>query len=354
MSGAVAVGVAAVAVGTAVATDFATFAVVAAVGATVGAIGTIAKVPALQIAGAAIGVVGAVGGIASAAGAFGEAGVFGSVNSTQGFTASQALGGATGGFSESAAQIAGTSGADNLAGLGANASGADNAWAAAQSGAQVQWGGGSAIDQVNGGMTTAAAAASPNAAEPPVISQGDGEGTSLGNVRNPGAPDANVNPSILTQSAPVVNTPLSTPPPVSTPDAPVPTGGTPPGTDVTIPGYDAGVKANMGTMNMGTPSDSWGNIWGFIKDNKTLVSGAVQAIGSFASGMLNPLTPAQIAALNASAKANQAAANQSNAQASILNQRASNMQQPLPVASITGRPTLGLLQQASPVTGVPA
>ncbi len=103
------------------------------------------------------------------------------------------------------------------------------------------------------------------------------------------------------------------------------------------------------------PSSTWDKIFGFLKDNKTLVSGATQAIGSFASGMLNPLTPAQINVLNSQAKANQAAAARSQAETDILNMRASNMGQPIPVASrITGTPALGIVNSAAPITGVPA
>ncbi len=102
-------------------------------------------------------------------------------------------------------------------------------------------------------------------------------------------------------------------------------------------------------------SSVWGGIKDFLKDNKTLVSGAVQAIGSFGSGLLNPLTPSQINALDAQAKANQAAARRSDAEAAILNMRASNMGQPIPVASrVTGSPALGIVNTAAPITGVPA
>ncbi len=362
MSGAVSVGVAAIAIGTAVATDFATFAVIGAVGATLGAIGTIAKVPALQIAGAAIGVVGAVGGVASAAGAFGEGGVFGT-----GGNLTNAFGGASsaapaGGFSESAAQISGTAqaasgGADNLAGLGANASSADNAWAASQAGNAVQWGGATnVVDQVNGGMTTAAAATSPTTAEAPTISAASGgeDDLSTNPAGQPGetAVTGNAGTAINPGSAPSV--------PSVDPNATPATGlvnATTPTPVTGQPDFNGIGSGNTGTMNMAASgsNSTWDKIFGFLKDNKTLVSGATQAIGSFASGMLNPLTPAQINLMNSQAKANQAAAARSQAETDILNMRASNMGQPIPVASrITGTPALGIVNSASPITGVPA
>lgn len=358
MSGVVSVGVAVTAIAVAVETGFETFAVIAAVGATVGAIGAVAKIPALQIAGAAIGVVGAVGGLASAAGAFGAGGVFGSGGTVgAAFAGPSAVASSAGQFTESAAQIAGTNAAA-AAGLGgAPELGAAGAWG--QGGAGV-------IDTVNAGgvagMSTPEAAASPVAASGTVndqfgnvIAQGDGEGTSLGNVRNPGeqlAQSAQTN-DILRGGAGIPDATVG-----STSGRLISNG---PLVDATAPDYiNGGVGSNSADASINKTGSTditspWGGIKDFLKDNKTLVSGAIQGGASFLSGALSPLTPAQVAALNAQAKANEAAARRSDAEAAILGMRASNMGQPIPVASrITGRPALGIVNSASPITGVPA
>lgn len=344
MSGVVSVGVAAVAIGTAVATDFATFAVIAAVGATVGAIGTVAKVPALQIAGAAIGVVGAVGGIASAAGAFGAEGLFGSVNTTQGFTASQALTSASGGqFAESGAQIAATQAAAS-GGAGAPELGA------------ATWGGGSGfIDQVGGGMTTAAAASSPEiaSASAPAISAADG-GEGAVNAAGQSGDAVTGTPGLNTPDTPSAAPAPATPLVDTTPPPPV-TGTVDP--EANLSGFAMGQGPSGPSLSgSGTSNSSvWSGIKDFIKDNKTLVGGAIQAGSSFLSGALSPLTPAQVNALDSQAKANQAAARRSDAEAAILEMQRTNMGQSLPVASrVTGRPALGLVNSAAPITGVPA
>jgi hypothetical protein len=89
--------------------------------------------------------------------------------------------------------------------------------------------------------------------------------------------------------------------------------------------------------------------------------GAAQGVSSLVSGWTNSLTPAQVAATNAQAAANQAAAN-------LQTQQLKNLQSPKAVASsspVTGsvplvpsmQPAPGLINQAaqsSPVTGKPA
>ena len=88
-----------------------------------------------------------------------------------------------------------------------------------------------------------------------------------------------------------------------------------------------------------------------MKKNDRLLAGVIQAGSSFLSGATNPLTPSQIEAMNATAKANQAAARKYDAEAAIMEQQRANMGAPIPVASrVTGRPT-GMMNWGSGVTG---
>lgn len=356
MSGAVSIGVAVSAIAFA-ATDLTAFTVIAAVGATVGAIGAVTHVKELQIAGAAIGAVGMIGGLASAAGVFGEGGLFAEGATASSFGASGAgeLGLANAGAGTALA------GADNLAGLGGASgiapSAADNAWSAAQSGASVQWGGANnVIDNVvssTGAVEAPAAASAPDisAARPPDVSVADGEeaplstGGQAGETLTPaaatGAPSApTVTPSAdVTQKVTGLVDSAATP--IFDPNA-------------NVSGFGTGRGPPGPSLSNSGSSSSWGDIWNFVKDNKTLVSGVIQGGASFLSGALNPLIPSQQNAFDAQAKANQAAANRSNAEAAILQNQLTNMQQPIPVASrVTGRPT-GFVNQAPQITGVPA
>jgi hypothetical protein len=80
-----------------------------------------------------------------------------------------------------------------------------------------------------------------------------------------------------------------------------------------------------------------------------LLGGVIQAGAAFISGATSTLTPAQVAALQAQANANQAAAN-------LSNRQLSNMSQPIPAATRTQAPP-GLINTRLPppntVTGAP-
>lgn len=369
MSGVVSVGVAVTAVAAAVSTDFAVFAVIGAIGATVGAIGAVTKVKELQIAGAAIGVVGAVGGVASAAGAFGEGGVFGSGGTI--------FGGSSGGagaasFGASGAGELGLPNAggpaasvDNLAGLGGTSgiepSAFDMQWSAAQAN---QAAGDSLRDW--GMLETVAKAVDPTTASSPVISSASDGGDTVGGVAGesldkvtPAAVVGSAGGDWLNPNAPAgggVTTPAATAP--SIPAAPAVTG-TP---TLGIPAAPGSPPTALETL-LGNPASGakigddsvWSDLLAFARKNPFMVSGAIQGAASFLNGALNPLTPAQIAAMKAQEKANLAAANRSNAETGILNQRLSNMQGQMPIASrITGAPQgVGLINSPT-VTGVPA
>lgn len=86
----------------------------------------------------------------------------------------------------------------------------------------------------------------------------------------------------------------------------------------------------------------------WTKNNQMLTYGIVQAGGAFISGLTNPMTPAQIAALNAQADYNGAAA-------ALARQQVDNMKGGIPRATVTGRPAGGLINnnpvQSAQVTG---
>lgn len=366
MSGAVSIGVAAVAIGGAIAAEGATFAVIAAVGATVAAVGAVTKVKELQIAGAAIGVVGAVGGLASAAGAFGTGGVFGSGGTIFGGGAEAAVSsfGASGAGELGLANSGAAAGAaDNLAGLGANASQADAAWAASQIGNAATDGGtwnslGSIAKAAEGNVaTTSPTIGSANGEEVNFSDVGGSDadagvggasGTKFSGTPEPRAPGT----PILSQGSPA---PTQAPAVTPAEAAQQVTGAANPW-DGGIPGSADKAAAAVGKIGSvqvpGDDGSAWKDILDFAKKNDRLLAGVIQAGSSFLSGATNPLTPAQIAAMKAQEKANNAAAQKYQAETSMLQQTQANLSQPIPVASrITGAP-IGMMNRG--VTGVPA
>ncbi len=179
-----------------------------------------------------------------------------------------------------------------------------------------------------------------------VISQGGGEGTPLGNVTNPGDPNAPVGAG---QNAPTTQTvPDSAPPPQAVT-------GKPAGTEADLSGFgatrgpqgpsDLAARSPDGTL-MSSDKSIWSSIYGFVKDHPTMAFGAMQAFGSFLNGSLSPLPDAQVKALAAQAKQNQAAANLANEQQAVLAQRLANMNAPMPSAT---RAPLGMINTG--VTG---
>lgn len=431
MSGAVSIGVAAIAIGTAAATGFETFAVIAAVGATIGAVGAVTKVKELQYAGAAIGAVGLVGGLASAGGLFDGA--------------SDLFGAASGGsFGASGAGELG------LAGSGAGAASDTGGWAGvslSDAGVPFKDVGSmmdargiaagelpDAITMANGGqiptgmpqnvtptVTNDTIAGQvlqsnvPSAAEPgappttqnvlqssvpsadttpppppttqdfssPVtgrvqdptesllnggqtpidvngrfspiptdqkmtlIPQGDGEGGTLGTTNNPAAlPDQTIAPVTGRTGVPSVDQPSAlggTPAPSGPYQATMGSGASTP----TL-GLQAGATQPTSPISGADPS-TWKSIGDFIKNNQMLSYGAIQTAGSFLSGALSPLMPAQVAELESRQKQNEAAAALYNQQAALLQKRLSNMSAPMPIATRSS-----LLNGGMAVTGRPA
>jgi hypothetical protein len=106
-------------------------------------------------------------------------------------------------------------------------------------------------------------------------------------------------------------------------------------------------------------SGVFGQLGSFIEKHPTLAFGALQAGGSLLSGVTSTLTPAQVAALNSQAAANDAAT-------ALSNQQRTNLAMPKSVASsqpVSGTPgplvpqTAGFINQAprlAQVTGTPA
>ena len=333
------------------------FTVIAAVGATIAAVGALTKSRELMIAGGIIGAIGAIGGLASSAGLIG--GDF--------FSSASSASGAAGDAASNAASAA--SGIDaeiaQWSSMGASAAGESGGAAlsggASLSGAPVD-GMGNIVDQVAGTVTPLETGTAPalSVAEAPnimpeavvdnsVISMGDGQGGTLGSFDNPAATQGIVNTGVDVPTVAQPNTPgVGTPGAPGTVAASSTATSAPNPMDAGIPGsYDAAQKAastyGAATGPVPTPNadpSTWDGIREFLKNNDRLLSGVVQAGSSFIAGATNGLTPAQIAALNAQAEANAAAANLSRTQQA-------NMSQPLPTAWRTP-------VAAAPVTGAPA
>lgn len=350
------------AIGIAAETGFAVFATIAAVGATIGAVGAVTGNKALMIAGGVVGAIGGVGALAQSAGIIGsDVGLFGGSFGDGFGSGGSVFGGESfgppGNLSPQAA-------IESWNGVGPEPFGPPNpSTAPALSGAPTPTDPSQIINQSSGALQpveastgpTLAAAQSPNvtpaaAVDNAPIPQGDITGGTLGTTNNPAAADPNavVDPSATGSQ---------------TPAAPAAPGAAPTSPNTNVPTTPAATAGPSGTAAPGVagpiakpPADPsfWDSLVGILdkKGASTVLSGVLQAGASFIAGATNGLTPAQIAALNAQADANTAAANLSRIQQS-------NMQQPLPVASraapVTGAP-MGLINTPPRlnVTGVPA
>lgn len=365
MCGAVTVVTVAVAIGTAVATDFAAFAVIAAVGATIGAVGKLTGIKELAIAGTIIGAVGGIGGLAQSAGLIGD--VFGEGISALGPAGDAAR--ASSHMAGGAVDEAGFAGVD-WASQGGN-------FTSASTGAELP--GGSVIDSLNvGGLDTGSVTTSPlndvvtqvsptqdisqltSEASPGIL--GDAQVQAPDGVINTATADpANIAgvstpeaPGVLSPNAPsssttggveldangqviqgdAVKAPVQTAAPASTPvDATTPAT-QPTATQPAVTPTDAKTidptMANTGPDPKAAAEDSlFGNLWNkFSKmgsGSGALLGGAIQGGAAFLSGAFSTLTPAQVKQANAQAAANTAAAN-------ISNMQLANMQAPLPSA----------------------
>jgi len=195
------------------------------------------------------------------------------------------------------------------------------------------------------------------------IALGDGQGGTLGTAgNNPGAAVDPVNalPADATGSTPAPAVTVTGRPAGAPAD---------PGTAVTgttgaesnasgfAPGQGPQGPAQLAARDaagapIGTES-AWAKILGFAQKNSSLTMGGLMAAGSFLSGAMSPLTPAQVGALESQAANNLAAANLARTQDELFQMRLQNMRAPMPVASRTARPP-GLVNSPPPITGTPA
>lgn len=344
------------AIGIAAETGFAVFATIAAVGATIGAVGAVTNNKALMIAGGVIGAVGGIGALAQSAGIIGgDVGLFGGSFGDGFGSGGSVFGGESFG---PPANLSPQASIDTWSGVGPEPFGPPNpnfAGTPALSGAPTA--GGASVDATSGAFQsvdvnpTLTAASSPDVTPTGVINppQGTTENLTLGGQNNPAA---NTGGGIVnTPSSPGVTAPASSngvPAGFDVQGNPLATatggtGVTPESVGAVTGTVNPNATYNTGiTLTRGPSTNPDSSVWssiGDILDKKgasTVLSGVLQAGASFISGATNGLTPAQIAALNAQAEANQAATNLSRIQQS-------NIQQPLPAAWRT-----------PPVTGAPA
>lgn len=272
------------AIGALAAGTLTTLAAVTAIGATVSAVGAVTHNKTLSMIGMGIGIVGAVGTLASGAGLFD--------NVTDLFGPSSMSAADTASLASDAASMSGAA-AEALPGSIAAAAGASTA-------ADLT----TAMGAINTGafnpVVANSAALAPAEGNAAAIA-GGAPGTALSGAISPAAADAvsGATGSALTS-------------PMGTPDF-----------------------ASMFKMPAIANSDVSGGLMAWAKDNPMLAFGALQAGGSFISGLTNPVNPAQIDALNAQSDVNRATAE-------LLRRQTANQGAALPTATI------------SQVTGAPA
>lgn len=289
-----------------------TLTAITAIGATMGAIGAVTHNKTLSMIGAGLGIVGGIGTLAFGSDALGSVGdLFGS-SSAGGAEAGAAVGDtiATDAGAEAAYQP-GAVAASDLPGAATTAGNAADVVAAANP---------------VGAINATSAAAEGNVA---AIAGGEAGGPLAGELSGTGS--ATLTGSQVSAFAPSASA-----------------GTLPDGATLTDPWSDAinaAGKANFGA-DVPTGMAAW------AKNNQMLSYGIIQAGGSFISGLTNPMTPAQINALDSQANAN-------NAAAALAQRQAANMSGGLPTATVTGRPasTSGLINnnptKAPLITGAP-
>lgn len=308
-----------------------TLGAITAIGATVGAIGAVTGNKDLALAGGALGLVGGIGSLASSAGLFdGSSSLFGSATDQTGAAVSDAFDTA----SDTAIQ------------------GAENSAATANIPVPPE-----------GDITTAAGGINSDAINPTgminssTIAPAEGNAAAIETGGNPnGVLAQSLSPSTTgvssgsgTAAAGATETPFVDPATGAITQTSAPT---------LAPGFGSDLvpQSMLKAPGLGDASPGFlGNLLKWGKDNPMLAYGITQAGGSFISGLTNPLTPAQINALNAQAAAN-------NAAAALAQREAANMGQPVPKATtsaptVTGAPTGGLINTrpvtSPPVTGAP-
>lgn len=344
-----------------------TLSVISAVGAVTSAIGVLTHNQTLAIAGGVIGAVGAIGGLASAAGVFAEGGIFGSAAGAP----------SAAGAGADVGTLAADAGAGSIA-AGTNQVLIDAGLEAGQQSAGISssvMSGTDILNEVSGAVVSPGSASAEvggslvNSADPatgsvvgsdvtPVTatdtgvtgatpgtasadstavleSQGAGPEGVTTSVAAPAAPDAPAAPGTPAEVTGVNN---STSPITGAPENPL---------DAGIRGSYAASQKAVAIQNLKTGptiytpgSNSFSDVWNFVKGNPGALYGTIQAGGALIGGATDSLKPAQINALNAQANANQAAAN-------LSAQQLSNINGPIPTAR---RVPPGLVNQPA-VTG---
>ncbi|MGC8534857.1 MAG: hypothetical protein ACP5QR_04915 [Rhizomicrobium sp.] len=324
-----------------------TFEAVAAVGVTLGAIGAVTGDKGLQTAGLIMGGIGGIGALASSAGVFGADATTGSIFGSSSSNAADAA------YASTLQPVNITANSDAFASA---------ATSAAQSAATQDIinsiqpvditpnvdtfsSGIAPVDVTQNSNLSGNGVPNLNAtgvtATTPLGQQGTTAGTTAGtSVGSSNVPVPTPNPGVGSSASSIPPSPVE-----------VPQGA---GTVTGIPGVPAAnltapsdlstalTQPSVSQLESGLPgpslSERLGNLLKFANKNRTVAFGAMQVGGSLLNGLFSPLTTPQIAALNAQAAANRAAA-------TLTNQQVANMQAPLPVASRTGSPA---------VTGSPA
>lgn len=300
-----------------------TLTAITAIGATIGAVGAVTHNKTLSLIGAGLGIVGAVGTLAFGSGALGSVGdLFGSSSMSAADTASLATG-ADASLSEALSSVPGASltSADVNAGI-INATGA--------------------VDTAAMSAAPSLSAAQGNAAAIESAGQG-GAGGALAQSLSPSVTD----PAAAAASASAGGVPGAAP------DITGAAAGAGPG--------GASIFSTPGVFDPTNVSAAGGfhvpgGLMNWAKDNQLLAFGAMQAGGSFLSGLTNPLSPAQIDALSSQSEVNRATA-------ALLQRQAANQGGAIPTAvpTVTGRaemPGTGGLINSRPVnapliTGAP-
>jgi hypothetical protein len=293
-----------------------TLSAITAIGATVGAIGAVTHNKTLSLVGMGLGVVGAIGTLASGAGVFD--------NVSDLFKSSSSAAGPGG------ASIFDTSGVYDAASGGAGAAGATSDLADTGS----LWTG-----------TTADLPGAINATS--TLAPAEGDAAAMIAAQPGGAPLAQ---SLATGAPDAAGAGATGSATAGAADAAA--GAAAPPSFFSTPGlYDAAAGGPIGASGMAAPSA--GGLMAWANKNPLLTYGLIQAGGSFISGLSNPMTPAQIDALNAQADVNRATA-------ALIQRQTANQGAPLPRATVTGRaePTTAGLINNKPVgsaliTGTP-
>lgn len=388
----VAIAAAAISIGTAATSFIAAGSVItgmvaleatAALGATLGAVGAVTGNKALQTAGMVIGGVGAIGALA------GSVGLLGSDISTAPLFGPSAAASTADAASTAAA---GVSQADALPTEAAAAGGPAAVGETAAQNTDI-------IDSLQTANTTAdlptaadttdqALAGASGVGDTPLDSAlGTANTTAPGSaVTAAGAPDSSIPSGASNYSATV---PGASTAPIGQDAVTAPTGAanaTPPGMINAMNPGNVTAQPTMGNIgpsgltqqgfspiqpgpnvgNLSGPADT-GGFLNFIQNNPMVGYGLVQTASSFLSGATNPLTPAQVTALDAQAAANRAAASMSTMQQANIAQPMPTLIKPptaapvtgnvaAPQGTVTGTPA-GLINSqpnASTVTGTPA